>query len=731
MTISFWRYSHLALAVSSFLFIALASITGVILAVEPVAQKTQTYRSEQFATADLATVLPVLKAHYKDITSVTVDVNGFVSLNGTDSTGKTVSVYVDPLTGKALGEVKKQHPFFQWVTALHRSLFLHELGRLFIGITSFLLFLIAVSGTVLVVQRQRGLRYFFKKIVRDNFSQYYHVYLGRLMLVPIILIALTGTVLSLEKFGVIKNEKIVHKVDPDAIKADHERKISEFEVFKNIPLSQVRLIEFPFSEFPEDFFTLKLKDKELTVNQLNGDILTEQHYPWAALMLALSMDLHTGRSSSVWAIILGIASLNILFFIYSGFSMTLKRRAGFVKNKYKASQSKFILLVGSENGSTLRFAKAVHNSIIAAGETSFITELNSYQSFPKAEHIVVITATYGNGEPPANANRFHKLLEANPQSQNMHFSVVGFGSHVYPDFCQYAFNVNNLLAKQSWAKALLEIHTVNDRSPQEFALWAEFWSQKTGVPLVFEKEQFTVDAKELQPMVVVSKKSLLPSEPYFQLNLQPGRRAKFFSGDLLAVYPANDHRERLYSIGRIGKEIQLSIRLHEGGLGSDFLHALNSGERLQARIIPNLHFRFPKKAKQVIMISNGTGIAPFLGMIHENAGRIDCSLYCGFRGVSSFEMYREFLEGSKKDKDLQQLHVAYSREADRHYVKDLIQRDSEAIAAALADKGVLMLCGSLSMQNDVIAILDQICIQYNSKPVSYYQSHDQILMDCY
>lgn len=731
MTISFWRYSHLALAVSSFLFITLASVTGVILAVEPVSQKTQPFRSPQFNEASLATVLPVLKAHYKDITTVTVDANQFVSLTGADSTGKTVSVYVDIATGKALGEVKKQHPFFQWVTALHRSLFLHELGRLFVGITAFLLFLIAVSGLVLAVQRQRGIRHFFKKVVRDHFFQYYHVYLGRWMLAPIILISLTGTVLSLEKFGVIRNEKIVHKVDTDAIRTSPERKPAEFAVFKNTPLSQVRLVEFPFSEFPEDYFTIQLKDKEITVNQVNGDILTEKKYPWAALMLSFSMNLHTGRGSTVWAVVLGIASLSILFFIYSGFAMTLKRRKGRIQNTCKAANSKFIILVGSENGSTMRFAKAVHNSILATGTTSYIAELNSYHTFPRAEHIIVITATYGNGEAPANANKLYKLVEAHPQMQQVHFSVVGFGSHVYPDFCRFAFNVHNLLAKQSWAKALLEIHTVNDRSLREFGLWAESWSQKTGVPLVMEKEYFAIDPKEMQTISVVSKKSQLPTEPYFQLNLQPTRRAKFSSGDLLAVYPANDHRERLYSIGKIGREIRLSVRLHEGGFGSGFLHSLQPGETLPARIVPNPHFHFPQQAKEVIMISNGTGIAPFLGMLYENAGRVPCTLYCGFRNVASFEIYREFLDARMKDKDLRHLHIAYSREADRTYVKDLIQRDGYLIASALANKAVVMLCGSLSMQNDIISLLDEVCMHYNHKPASYYQSHGQVLMDCY
>ena len=84
--------------------------------------------------------------------------------------------------------------------------------------------------------------------------------------------------------------------------------------------------------------------------------------------------------------------------------------------------------------------------------------------------------------------------------------------------------------------------------------------------------------------------------------------------------------------------------------------------------------------------------------------------------------------GSQK---LTQLHIAFSRQGQKQYVKDLIERDAEAFAEALENKGVIMLCGSLSMQKSVIASLEIICQKKNNKPVSYYQSHGQLLMDCY
>jgi len=630
-----------------------------------------------------------------------------------------------------LGKPGKKNEFFQWITSLHRSLFLHEAGRFFVGLTAFLLLLIAVSGTVLVLKRQRSLKRFFGKIVRENFAQYYHVVLGRLALIPIILISLTGTYLSLVRFGFFPEKKITHNININEDEEKPEKKLADFTVFQNIPLSQVQSVEFPFSDFPEDYFKLKLKDREIVVDQFSGDILSEVKYPTTLLLTNLSLDLHTGRKSIMWAVVLAIACVNILFFIYSGFAITLRRRANRVKNKFKAADSRFIILVGSENGTTFGFANAIHQQLLKGGQTSFITELNNYTIFPKAAHIIVVTATYGLGDAPANASKFAGLVAKHQQVQPIHFSVVGFGSHAYPDFCRFAFEVHNLLSAQSWAVPLLEIHTVNDKSPEDFNQWLDTWSQMAALPAMALPAQFHKKPTGLQQMSVLGKTAIAHEDGPFIIRLQAGRFTKFSSGDVLAIYPANDHRERLYSIGKIGKEIQLSVKLHPGGLGSGFLYNQIAGGSLQAKIISNKHFRFPQKASAVIMICNGTGIAPFLGMMDENNKKIDCHLYCGFRGVSTFSLYKDAVTTNLSEKKLTSLQVAYSREGERQYVKDLLAKDAELVTKILAANGVIMLCGSLSMQNNIVEFLEIICQKNNGKSISYYQSHGQVLMDCY
>ena len=732
MTISIWRYSHLTLAVFSFLLLTLAAVTGIILAFEPVAGRLAPYRSAEFNQITLDQTLPRLREVYPGITELTVDANGFVQVKGTDREGEDLLAYVDPLSGKILGKPVPQREFFQWVTGLHRSLFLHETGRILIGVTAFLLLLITVSGTMLVIQRQRGVKRFFKRISRDSFAQYYHVVLSRWSLIPILIISLSGTYLSLARFELLDVKKTSADVDFDAIKSEPLRKATDFETFRNTSLSEVESVEFPFSEDVEDYYVLKLKSAEIAVNQVTGEVLAASKYPAALNLANLSLDLHTGRSNVVWAIVLAVAAGNILFFIYSGFAITWRRLSNRTRNTYKAEESKYIILVGSENGSTFGFAKAIHAQLLKAAEKSYLTELNNYAVFPKAEHLIILTATYGLGDPPTNANKFTALLEKYPQPNKVNYTVLGFGSQAYPDFCKFGFELNRLLSLQDWAVALTDIHTVNDKAPEEFSLWAEAWSQQSGIPLTVLPELYSVKANRLENLTVVENATsgVMPGAS-FTVSLQARKRLRVTSGDLLAIYPENDHRERLYSIGFIEKQIRLNIKWHEHGIGSSFLQRLKTGEKIRAKIIINEHFHFPKTAKQVVMISNGTGIAPFLGMISQNAKLIPCHLYCGFRERLAYERYESFLEENRNSKKLVQLSAAFSREGEKQYVSDLIQRDADLIADVLANAGVVMICGSLAMQKDVFLLLESICQAKTGKGLSHFQSHDQILTDCY
>lgn len=727
MTLSFWRYAHLALALFSSIFLLLASVTGIILAVDAVQEKTLPYKATDFDKITLGETLPILKKEYSEITQLSVDYNQFVTLQAIDKDGNDVNAYIDPKTGKTLGTPTKKGEFIQWITGFHRSLFLHETGRFFVGVISFCLLLISISGFVLVLKRQRGIRKFFSKVIKEYFAQYYHVVLGRLALIPIFIIALTGTYLSLERFNFFMGEE---KAKP--VKTELSAEAKKISVFKNTLLSDVKKIEFPFTDDPEEYYIIELKDREIEVNQVDGTLLSEKRSPFTVQLSALSLDIHSGRINGIWAVILAIACLNILFFIYSGFAITLKRRSSRIKNKFKANESNYILLVGSENGSSFRFANAIQKQLIGHGKKAFITELNSFSVYPKAEHIIVFSSTHGLGDAPSNGKKFKALLQKQNQEQKIKFSVVGFGSKSYPDFCQFAIEIDQLLAAQNWAERFLDLQTVNDKSAVEFVKWIKLWSAKTKIPLASTPSLYNHIPKGLQKLMVLDKTPISDTEHTFILTLGASSRTKFASGDLLAIYPANDSRERLYSIGNHSGNVQLVVKLHPNGLGSGFLNNLEIGSTIKARIINNKAFHFPAKAPQIALISNGTGIAPFLGMIEQNKAKKEIHLYSGFRmETPTLLAYKKFAGVMIQKQHLEYFHVALSREAEHIYVMDLIKRDTAFFVDLLKQGGVIMICGSLAMQKDVEIILNELCLKNDTKSLLEYKENGQLLTDCY
>ena len=138
---------------NSYIFILIvASSTGVILAYDAAQEKVQPYRVDDFSELNLAQSLPELRKVFPEITEITVDHNQFVTLEGFDQDGKEVKAYINPKTGKILGKPIEKSEFINWVTSLHRSLFLKETGRFAVGIISFLLMLISISGLILIIK---------------------------------------------------------------------------------------------------------------------------------------------------------------------------------------------------------------------------------------------------------------------------------------------------------------------------------------------------------------------------------------------------------------------------------------------------------------------------------------------------------------------------------------------------------------------------------------------------
>ena len=131
---------------------------------------------------------------------------------------------------------------------------------------------------------------------------------------------------------------------------------------------ELRQMAFPFAEFPDEYFEFKLKHEEILVNQFNGEIVSKVEYPVYKVLSILSFKLHTGEGTVIWTSILGLTSIAMLFFIYSGFAIYFKRDKMKISNPKSADIAKIVILYGSEQGRALRFANALHIALLSSGK---------------------------------------------------------------------------------------------------------------------------------------------------------------------------------------------------------------------------------------------------------------------------------------------------------------------------------------------------------------------------
>lgn len=731
MTISVWRYSHLALALVSSLFLIIAAVTGVILAVEPISHQARGYATHDLEEVSLATTIDALHGAYDEVLALEVESSGFVKASVLTMEMETLDVYVDPTTGEQLGEVEERPYIYTFATNLHRSLFLKSIGRFFVGLISLLLFLIASTGLVLLAKRQGGFLKLFTKVQKDYFELRYHVILSRYFFIPIIILALTGVYLSTEKFNLLPDTTI-EKQDKVANGTTVAFKnIKEIPFFKETTLDEVRQVEFPFSTDAEDYYLIALNDREVEVNQQTGAIVRSGEYPFVVLASRLSLVLHTGEGNILWSVILLLASASILFFMYSGFVMTLKRRkkGKLIANMLDKDDCEFIILVGSESGTAFDFAQRLYNGLTKVGKKVYMTELNNYTTYARAKNIVVFTSTYGEGEPPTNARKFRTTFPNISQPNEIVYSVVGFGSLDYPDYCKFAIMVDGQLQADANFRPLLPLFKINKADFDSFELWMIQWSNQVGFTIPIERPIIKKDKRKKIELKVLERTELNIDDT-FLLRLKPMNKVQFTSGDLLAIFPNGDDMVRQYSIARIGDEVLLSIKKHEMGRGSNYLFGLKVGDIIKVAIDINVDFHLPEISQNTILIANGTGIAPFLGMIAESSNQ-NINLFWGGRTKASVAIYNSVLEKTMMNRQHVQLHTSFSREANKQYVQDSVLEQKELVIRSIISGGTIMICGSLAMQHNVLDVLEQILQENGTITFDEFEKSGQLKTDCY
>ncbi|MEL7120447.1 MAG: PepSY-associated TM helix domain-containing protein, partial [Bacteroidota bacterium] len=199
-----WRTSHLLIALVSVVFLLLASVSGIILALEPIQEELQPLSIKGAKSITVGELLENLDGQYEEILEIEVLTNDAVKISTFDmDEEKNGDFIINPHTGDKIGDIPPKNQFFQSITNFHRSLFLKSTGRFIIGVTAFLFFLSIVTGFLLLLKREGSLLAIYRKTIKTRWDQYWHVVISKWTVLPLLIIALTGVYLSLLRFEII------------------------------------------------------------------------------------------------------------------------------------------------------------------------------------------------------------------------------------------------------------------------------------------------------------------------------------------------------------------------------------------------------------------------------------------------------------------------------------------------------------------------------------------------
>lgn len=105
---------------------------------------------------------------------------------------------------------------------------------------------------------------------------------------------------------------------------------------------------------------------------------------------------------------------------------------------------------GSQTGNSESIGKKLAKTLSANGHKPVLKDMAEItpDDLTSLGHLLIITSTYGDGEPPDNAATLHSALHSNdaPALSSLNYSVLALGDSNYPAFCKCGHDFDQRLA---------------------------------------------------------------------------------------------------------------------------------------------------------------------------------------------------------------------------------------------------------------------------------------------
>lgn len=206
------------------------------------------------------------------------------------------------------------------------------------------------------------------------------------------------------------------------------------------------------------------------------------------------------------------------------------------------------VLWGSQTGTAETLAAKFSKKGKKSGLAPKVIDLAEYPHEKLAEetHLVILTSTYGDGEPPDNAAAFHQFLfsEAAPKLDNLSYSVLSIGDSTYPDFCKCGIEFDERL-QQLGAKKIFNRIDCDVDFEDPFATWTQGVIDAMGLTISTDDEVEDRGISKKNPLAVemientnLNKEGSIKETRHIAL-AYGDENLEYEAGDALGVYPVN------------------------------------------------------------------------------------------------------------------------------------------------------------------------------------------------
>ncbi len=211
------------------------------------------------------------------------------------------------------------------------------------------------------------------------------------------------------------------------------------------------------------------------------------------------------------------------------------------------------VLWGSQTGNAEGLARKLVKTLKKGNFEVEVHDMAAYDraKLPQEKNLLVITSTYGDGEPPDNAADLYNWIrtDAAPRLEGVNFSVLALGDTNYPDFCKCGIDFDTRFEELGATRLLRRVDSDVDYdgpfkewSEGLLALLAPAGRPSSNGAAVLEQVEEGYSKKNPFPSAILRNFNLNgPGEKathHVELSLE-GSGLDYEVGDALGVYPRN------------------------------------------------------------------------------------------------------------------------------------------------------------------------------------------------